>query len=143
MSLEAEKLVEELPPKRWRRLFDRNISVIRTVEFGLALGCIWAAWTAGGDMWLVIPALILGFCFAAVGIAMVPGLSNIRKFAWKSAVALVYVGIGGFLYWHFIPKAEPKADKPIVDQVATKPDSLTSPLSEDTGILVEQPSLLS
>jgi hypothetical protein len=57
------------------RLSTITKSIITTVEFGLAVGCIWAAWTAGGDMALIIPALALGLFFGIVGIATIPEIT--------------------------------------------------------------------
>jgi hypothetical protein len=135
----------------WYQILQRNASVIRNVEFGLALACVLAAWTAGGDMVLVTPALILGLIFAAIGVVMVPGRSNLSKLGWIGLVALAYVGIGGFLYWHFEPKGEPRIDKPVVNQTSAKPGAPAPPLDSATeqqpqdadAVFVEQPSLLS
>jgi hypothetical protein len=104
----------EIPKIRWStvgghlsRFMQSNIRAVRTVEFGLAVGCIWAAWTAGGDMWLVVPALLVGFIFAVIGIASVPDLTRRSRTIWGGLVAAIYIAIGLFLYWHFQPKSEP------------------------------------
>jgi hypothetical protein len=83
---------------------DRNVKVIRTVDFGLGLACAGIAWTSGGDMSLVTPALIAGFIFAAIGIRSIPDMTKLWKMLSTVGVAVVYVGIGGFLYWHFRPQ---------------------------------------
>lgn len=88
-------------------------SVITTVEFGLSVGCIWAAWTAGGDMALIIPALALGLFFGIVGIATIPELKWRSKTLCMALAAILFTGIGGFLYWHFRPKAP---DAPVTAQ---------------------------
>src|SRR5215470_3625739 len=107
--------------RRWvwpvtRRLLAENISYIRTIGFGVALGCIWAAWTAGGDMWLVVPALILGVIFAVVGIATVQ-TSLLRKIFGAGVVVTIYICIGGFLYWRFLPKATVAASDRATEEV--------------------------
>jgi prepilin signal peptidase PulO-like enzyme (type II secretory pathway) len=99
-------------------------SVITTVEFGLAVGCIWAAWTAGGDMLLIIPALVLGLFFGIVGIATIPDLKWRSKFFCMALTSLLFVGIGGFLYWHFQPKAP---DVPVVQKPNEAPKVSPSP----------------
>ena len=88
--------------------------VITTVEFGLSAGCVWAAWTAGGDMALVIPALILGLLFAVTGIATVA--MGWRRTILSMVISMViFLGIGGFLYSHFQPKdSQPVALPPIL-----------------------------
>jgi hypothetical protein len=92
--------------------------IITTVEFGLAVGCIWAAWTAGGDMALIVPALALGLFFGVVGIATIPELRWRSKALCMGVATLFFVGIGGFLYWHFKP-AQPE----------TRPVSNPSPVT--------------
>jgi hypothetical protein len=59
--------------------------VVTTIEFGLAVGCIWAAWTAGGDMYLVIPALVAGLFFAVIGAGSV--MLRIRSDALRAALS--------------------------------------------------------
>jgi hypothetical protein len=85
-----------------------TIKFIRTVEFGLALGCVWAAWSAGGDMSLVAPALILGLIFALIGIGTIPEMPRLYKLGPAGAVTAIYFGIGWFLHWHFEPHAAPR-----------------------------------
>jgi hypothetical protein len=82
-----------------------TIKFVRTVEFGLAMGCVWAAWTVGGDMSLIVPALILGVTLAIIGIGTIPA-SKPYKLGAVGVVAFIYFGIGWFLHWHFQPKAE-------------------------------------
>jgi hypothetical protein len=110
-----------------------TIKFIRTVEFGLALGCIWGAWTAGGDMFLVAPALIAGLVFAIIGIGTIPDISKRSKLWSVGVVSLIYFGIGAFLYWHFQPKVEAATKqsdsnaailldcRPTQDQIRTRP----------------------
>jgi hypothetical protein len=81
--------------------------IISTVEFGLAVGCVCAAWTAGGDMALIVPALTLGLFFGLVGIATIPELRWRSKAFGMGVATLFFAGIGGFLYWHFRP-AQPE-----------------------------------
>jgi hypothetical protein len=96
------------------------IRVIRTVEFGLALGALWAAWSAGGDMFLVVPALIVGLIFAIIGIGTIPA-SKRYKLSAVAVVALIYLGIGFFLNWHFQPKPEAVTAKPNPPKASVPP----------------------
>jgi prepilin signal peptidase PulO-like enzyme (type II secretory pathway) len=92
------------------------IKLIRTVEFGLALGCLWAAWTAGGDMFLVVPALIVGMIFAIIGIGTIRA-SKPYKLTAIGAVTVIYFCIGWFLHWHFQLKLD-DSNVPQIVQVA-------------------------
>jgi hypothetical protein len=98
-----------------------TIQFMRTVEFGLALGCIWAA---GGDIYLVAPALIAGLIFAIIGIGTIPDISRRIKLGSIGIVALIYFGIGAFLYWHFQPMlaSVPGSPVPQTSQTITKSD---------------------
>ena len=98
------------------RFLAENISYIRTIDFGVALGCIWAAWTASGDMWLIVPTLILGFIFAVVGIATVQ-TSLLRKIFGVGVAVTIYFCTGGFLYWHFLPEATVAASDRATEEV--------------------------
>jgi hypothetical protein len=102
--------------------------IITTVEFGLAVGCVWAAWTAGGDMALIVPALALGLFFGVVGIASIPELRWRSKAFCMGVATLFFVGIGGFLYWHFKP-AQPETrpvSNPSASPVTPKQPPLVS-----------------
>ena len=105
----------EIMRSRWSAFMDRNVKVIRTVDFGLGLACAGIAWTSGGDMSLVAPALIIGFIFAAIGVRSIPDMSKFWKLTSSVAVGAVYLTIGCFLYWHFHPKAPdiPVVQKPV------------------------------
>jgi hypothetical protein len=92
--------------------------VISTVEFGLSAGCVWAAWTAGGDMALIIPALAFGLFFAVIGIATITELKRSSKLLGMGLSAILFLAIGGFLYWHFTPK--------VADVVAESPHAVTT-----------------
>jgi hypothetical protein len=114
-----------------------TIQYMRTVEFSLALGCIWAAWTAGGDMYLVAPALVAGLIFAIIGIGTIPYLSRSIKLGSIGTFTIIYFGIGAFLHWHFQPMvasvsgspapqtsqtiiksdAEPRIDGPLISTI--------------------------
>jgi hypothetical protein len=102
MPEEAKSKIEATR-RRWSAFLDRNVKVIRTVDFGLGLACAGIAWTSGGDMYLIVPALIVGFIFAAIGIRSIPDMSKFWKLASTVAVGAIYLGIGCFLHWHFSP----------------------------------------
>jgi len=67
-------------------------------------------------MWLIAPALILGFIFAVVGIATVQ-TSLLRKLFGVAVVVTIYICIGGFLYWHFLPEATVVASDRTTEEV--------------------------
>jgi hypothetical protein len=127
----AEEIAIEVPGRLGRvlnwfaRLSTITKSIITTVEFGLAIGCIWAAWTAGGDMYLIVPALTLGLFFGVVGIATIPEVKRRVKSSCMILTAFLFSGIGGFLYWHFKP---PRT----LDSAATLPAKKAVPSLDST-----------
>ncbi|KWV50476.1 hypothetical protein AS156_14210 [Bradyrhizobium macuxiense] len=76
-------------------------------------------------MALIVPALSSGLCIGAVGIATIPELSWRSKALCVGVAALSFSGIGGFLYWHFQPKASDGASvlTPIGPSEASKDGS--------------------
>jgi len=94
-----------LPPddplwSRVRNFFRRQIAVIRLAEFGVALAFAIGAWFAGGEMFLVIPALVLAWGAAFIGLLA----SNLRGryvALWATIIAGGLVTEGSILYWHF------------------------------------------
>lgn len=101
-------------------------NVVATAEFGLSVGCIWAAWTAGGDMALIVPALTLGLFFGIVGIATIQESRWGSKSACMCGATILFVGIGIFLYFHFQPKpvevaSAPAPKQPIATPIPVRP----------------------
>lgn len=101
----------ELPPKsRSERLLawfaglpKKAKTAIATAEFAGALTAMGVAWSVGGDMTLVIIALVVGWLLAAVGIATIQNVSVKNKTIGAVVTALFLCGEGGFLQWHFRP----------------------------------------
>ncbi|MDB5656659.1 MAG: hypothetical protein JWQ94_4272 [Tardiphaga sp.] len=73
--------------------------VVGTAEFGVVVGTVWAAWTAGGDMYLIIPALAFALAIAIIGIVTNTSPS-LYRLLMICAVVLILGGIGSFLYFH-------------------------------------------
>lgn len=95
----------------------QTITVIQTVEFGLSFACLLSAWFST-DMVLIVPALILGWAFAAVGVFSSPNGTVSAKIAWSLVVALIFAGTGIFLRWHADSVKEPPPNV-ILPHVAT------------------------
>jgi hypothetical protein len=91
-------------PERWwraaRLLLQKNIGIVRAAEFALCVGLAAGAWFAGSDMFLAVPALLLAWAVAAIGI-MASSLAWRWIIIWSAALLLLFVGEGGILYWHF------------------------------------------
>jgi hypothetical protein len=62
-------------PTNWRirvlAFFRRHAGVIRTSEYAISFACAIAGWFGGGDMFLTIPVLLLGWVFASIGISLI------------------------------------------------------------------------
>lgn len=72
----------------------------RTVEFGLSLAAAIAAYSVGGDMTLVIPALIFAWIVAFLGLAS-STLNTSRVIGWALTALVLFAAEGLFLYFHF------------------------------------------
>jgi len=77
----------------------KTAPLIRTVEFGLAFGCVLAAWFST-DMWLIIPALVVGWVFAVIGVFSSPNGTTFQKLAWTGVVAVMFIAIGLIIRHH-------------------------------------------
>jgi hypothetical protein len=107
--------------------FSRNhTNFAATPFYALAGGAAWAAWTAGGDMFLVIPALGFGLLFSIIGISLQTWTKNSKKIGYI-ITSLFFVIEGSALYIHFhsvekpsdiattnIQQTPPKTDPPSV-----------------------------
>jgi hypothetical protein len=119
-----------IPPRD--SFFRRHIAIIRTAEFTLSATFAGGAWFAGGDMFLVIPGLVIAWIFACAGF-MASKLATMATFAWCIFAAAVFVGEAGVLYWHFhstnlnslphekFPPARPPEANPPAPNVSPKP----------------------
>jgi hypothetical protein len=87
----------------------------------------------GGDMSLMMPALVVGFVFAAIGVANLPQISKRWVFAWVSVIAVIYVGMGFFLHSHFQAKDAPPT--PLVAKHSPEP----MPVPEHPPVFKSQP----
>jgi hypothetical protein len=103
-----------IPPRAswWHRNIATNADTIREFGFGgLAFACALGAWFCGGDMQLIVPALILGFVLAAIGIATIP-IARIYRILLVVTVFCLLVAEGAFLRQHFLPPTKAAADPP-------------------------------
>jgi hypothetical protein len=75
------------------------------LAFAASFTCAGVAWSLGGDMTLVIVALIAGWMLGSIGIATVPRKSNRWRALGIVVLLLLFIGEGGFLYWHFLPSS--------------------------------------
>jgi hypothetical protein len=71
--------------------------------FGAFLACCLGAWFSGGEMFIMIPALILGGICASVAWWWAPGLSRWAKIGWIVVSAAPLFAEGAILHWHFQP----------------------------------------
>lgn len=80
-------------------------TIIRTAEFALVLGMAGLAASFGGDMSLIIPALVGGVVIALLGIVTAPSTEMGRrlKIFLSLGVVAVFAGEGVFLDQHFHP----------------------------------------
>jgi hypothetical protein len=98
---EEESRPSEPTPVGSIRLFIQlHLSIIRVAEFGLAAGFAAGAWYGGGDMFIVVPGIIVAWAFASVGI-LSSNLKTATAAVWILFFAFVFAGEGGILRWHF------------------------------------------
>jgi hypothetical protein len=74
--------------------------------FGLGFTCLVGAWSAGGEMFLAIPALLLGWVLIGLGWIWAPGLSSVTKGVWVILSAVAIGGEGIALYLHYYSNGE-------------------------------------
>jgi hypothetical protein len=102
-----------LPPDhgRWSGFFRRHTNTIMSHPvcawfFAGCVACILGAWFSGGEMFIMIPALILGWFFASVAWWWAPSLSKPAKVTWIFLSAAPLFAEGVILHWHFLPAAK-------------------------------------
>ena len=74
--------------------------------FGLGFTCLVGAWSAGGEMFLAIPALLFGWVLISSGWIWAPELSRVTKGVWIILSAIAIGGEGIALYLHFYVSGE-------------------------------------
>jgi hypothetical protein len=74
--------------------------------FVLGFTCLVGAWSAGGEMFLAIPALLLGWALISLGSIWAPGLSSVAKGVWVILSAVAIGGEGIALYLHYYGNGE-------------------------------------
>ena len=94
-----------LPPQPW---WKRHATALREAGLGsIAFACALAAWTLGGDMILTAVVISVGWIAGSIGLITAPQKTTAWK-SWRvSALFLVFLAEGGFLYWHFHSPEEP------------------------------------
>ncbi len=96
-------------------------TAISTPTFALAFACALAAWFAGSDLILVIPALVIGWIFVSIG--LYSSASVQPKWPWIVISFFLFSAQGIFLYIHY--KSEPE-DLRVSFQFANQPPNTIS-----------------
>jgi hypothetical protein len=118
-----------LPPDhgRIRAFFHRHTDTIMSHPvcawfFAGFIACVLGAWFSSGEMFIVIPVLILGWIFASVAWWWAPSLSRPAKFVWIVVSAAPLLAEGAILRGHFHPaevvKEPPKIQTPVQQAAA-------------------------
>jgi tetratricopeptide (TPR) repeat protein len=101
--------------------------IVRTAEFGLAVGAAMVALQFGADPLLMATALIAAWGFAVAGIASARAVRTYEKAAWSSTVLVGLMCEGGVLYWH-ASSLSAESDERAVMQELKKLQQLTQQL---------------
>jgi hypothetical protein len=71
------------------------------IFFTLAIGAMFAAWFSNGEITFIVPALLLGWIFAAIGWWWAPNLSTAARVIWIVISGAPFIGETLFLHWHY------------------------------------------
>jgi hypothetical protein len=112
-----------------RAFFKRHSGIVRTAEFALAAGAALVALGAGGDMFTVNLALIVGLVFAFLGFAASNLKSWLRVFLATGAVGLIFLSERCLLDRHFHPPSEPGAAQPHDEEASPQVKDAARPLA--------------
>jgi hypothetical protein len=125
---------EPAPVGSIRQFIQLHLSIIRVAEFGLAAGFAAGAWYGGGDMFIVVPGLILAWAFASAGV-LASNLKTATAAVWVMFFAFVFAGEGGILRWHF--------GQPAIEQLSQNTAPITAmspPITSEQGPKTAGPS---
>ena len=111
-----------------RAFFKRHSGIVRTAEFALAAGAALAALGAGGDMFIVNSALIVGLVFTFLGFAASNLKSWLRVFLATGAVGLIFLGERCILDRHFHPPSETVAAPHHDEEASSQAEEAARPL---------------
>lgn len=76
------------------------------------IACCLGVWFSSGEMFIVIPVLVLAWAFVSVAWWWAPKLSNHARIAWIIISALPLFAEGAILHGHFQPKTATSAKEP-------------------------------